>query len=270
MEELYTFMQQPTRTEENEKREMMAKFERLNEEYNKMAQINYSGKFCEEDIANKLNLNEQNVFFMIGKAKQDIKNIRNKNKKLNEQITEYERYQKRASDLIESMEKINELYIKLERDLRPKPELVSMNTRLDANEHFVNNAVKNKLIDLKCEIDTLIDKTLEEFTNNNKKISDFSNLVRKCFEPEDVIREKNICNICVTHKINTCLNPCGHTFCLSCANKMNNSCAMCRKSVASKIKMFIIDDDDANEEEAVQINEPIAYDTVSLFSDYLQ
>lgn len=53
-----------------------------------------------------------------------------------------------------------------------------------------------------------------------------------------------MCSVCVTRKINTCLNPCGHTFCLVCVEKMNNKCGMCRASFISKIKMYIADDKD--------------------------
>jgi hypothetical protein len=41
----------------------------------------------------------------------------------------------------------------------------------------------------------------------------------------------------------TYLLGCGHTFCLNCIDKMNNKCGMCRTKFTSKIKMFIVYDD---------------------------
>ena len=82
--------------------------------------------------------------------------------------------------------------------------------------------------------------------------------------------KKNMCSICVTRKINTCLNPCGHTFCLTCVDKMNNKCGMCRASFISKIKMYIVDDyameeseDESESNETASITGIIGFDGFS-------
>ena len=80
--------------------------------------------------------------------------------------------------------------------------------------------------------------------------------------------EKNMCSVCVTRKINTCLNPCGHTFCLACVDKMNNKCGMCRASFISKIKMYIADDEDADDSDNESNNVNEAQDTIGGFDGF--
>lgn len=48
----------------------------------------------------------------------------------------------------------------------------------------------------------------------------------------------NICNICTSEKISAVLNPCGHTFCLSCASKQKKHCFVCRADVLGMLKIF--------------------------------
>jgi len=66
--------------------------------------------------------------------------------------------------------------------------------------------------------------------------------------------EYNICNVCVTNKINICINPCGHTFCSVCVEKMGLKCGMCRGKIDAKIKMYIDNDTDNGDDEIVSAN----------------
>ncbi len=56
-----------------------------------------------------------------------------------------------------------------------------------------------------------------------------------------------------------CINPCGHTFCKSCTDKLSNSCFICRGPVTTKIKMIIDFDDDDYNNQNTQISESNEY-----------
>ena len=48
-----------------------------------------------------------------------------------------------------------------------------------------------------------------------------------------------MCTICFENPINTCIVPCGHTFCSECTtNQIRFQCAVCRTTIISKQKIF--------------------------------
>ena len=47
------------------------------------------------------------------------------------------------------------------------------------------------------------------------------------------------CTICFQNEIAVCINPCGHTFCIQCSNKLKKKCFICNSDCKSKIKIFI-------------------------------
>jgi hypothetical protein len=122
--------------------------------------------------------------------------------------------------------------------------LFDVSTKLKVKQSLIDFELSSSIKQFENEVKIKIDELKEQVKNNNKKIGDFKKLVLNCMDNEQKESEKNMCSICVTRKINTCLNPCGHTFCLICVNKMNNKCGMCRTTYISKIKMFIADDEE--------------------------
>jgi hypothetical protein len=226
-------------------KEMMAKFKKLNAEYNKRAEGEFSKDIAvnNEDI---LNFNEENVFTMINKAKNDIKTINSNNDELNKKIREYVDFEKDCNTIIETLKIISETYYKLST----KSQLYDIENKLEIKQSLIDFDVIENIKNFENDIKVKINDIKEQIKNNKKKISDFKKLVLDCMsESEDgTSNEKNICSVCVTRKINTCLNPCGHTFCLICVDKMNNKCGMCRATFISKIKMYIADEDALEDE----------------------
>jgi hypothetical protein len=48
-----------------------------------------------------------------------------------------------------------------------------------------------------------------------------------------------LCPVCFDNTVNTCLVPCGHTFCMDCTGRdMRVLCPVCRSAVHKKQKMF--------------------------------
>jgi len=222
-------------------KEMMDTFNKLNEEYNKIAEITILDKYFQHH----LNLDEEKVFLMINKAKKDIKHINEQTSKLKQMLGEYDEYKNYCKELNDGIEKIKNIYENLSKKINTN---INISVKLDLNRQLFSFDFLNQIKCLENDIDTFIFKIEQELTNNYKKISDFKRLVKFCLKDDDKPQLINICSICVTNRINTCLNPCGHTFCLNCINKMNNKCGMCRNNIISKIKIFL-EYEDSNENE---------------------
>ena len=48
------------------------------------------------------------------------------------------------------------------------------------------------------------------------------------------------CKVCMTHDVNACLVPCGHTLCLQCALHFEDkACPICRRHVALVVQTFV-------------------------------
>jgi hypothetical protein len=187
----------------------------------------------------KLEFTEETVFQMIKKAKDYIKKNEEINIEFNKKIAEYNDSKKVANELIQNIDKISHTYYQLSS----KNQHLNIMNKLEIKEHLIDS---NEIINIKNFINNIDVKIyeLEELIKlNNNKIRSFKKLVSKCISDEEKIKKKNACSVCVTKKINICLNPCGHTFCSNCIEKMNHNCAMCRQPFISKIKMFISNED---------------------------
>lgn len=219
-------------------KEMMSKFKKLNEEYNKRAEVDFN-KDIIVDNKDVLNFDDDDVFAMIKKAKQDIKTINENNNELNIKIKEYEECKTDCTNIIEAIKKLSDTYYKIST----KSQLYDVSNKLQVKQSLIDFELSSSIKEFENDVKIKIDELKEQLKNNNKKISDFKKLVLNCMDDEQKEGEKNMCSVCVTRKINTCLNPCGHTFCLICVDKMNNKCGMCRTTYISKIKMYIADDE---------------------------
>ncbi len=239
-------------------KEMMAKFNKLNEEYNKRSENEFSKNII-VDNKDILNFDEDDVFTMIKKAKEDIKTINENNNELKKKIIEYEECKTDCTNIIETMNNISNTYCKIST----KTQLYDISNKLQIKQSLIDFELSSSIQDFENELKIKIDELNEQIKNNNKKISDFKKLVLNCIDNEEKESEKNMCSVCVTRKINTCLNPCGHTFCLICVNKMNNKCGMCRATYVSKIKMYIADDELGDNEQTENADDNVSSDITS-------
>ena len=113
------------------------------------------------------------------------------------------------------------------------------NERMKKEEEIISYYEKMQ-IRLLAQSDKNLGKLKSEKAEIESELSvlyDFMLTSAKDIIPEDK-REAHTCPICIEKKINICLTPCGHTFCEGCAAKSTN-CALCRKSVKERVKMFI-------------------------------
>jgi hypothetical protein len=66
-------------------------------------------------------------------------------------------------------------------------------------------------------------------------LRDIVHLRRLC----DSIESQPLCNICFEETIQYAINPCGHTYCVSCIKKQFNTCYICRGPVKDRVRLFL-------------------------------
>lgn len=55
-----------------------------------------------------------------------------------------------------------------------------------------------------------------------------------------ISEDKKVCCICMSNEPDTVLDPCGHTVCLECFNKLKTkNCPYCREPIQKPIKLYI-------------------------------
>jgi hypothetical protein len=58
------------------------------------------------------------------------------------------------------------------------------------------------------------------------------------FKTGSQISSEPTCPICITETVGMAINPCGHTFCQTCAKRMVNECGVCRGRIKDRLKLF--------------------------------
>lgn len=218
-----------SKIDENEYNMMMDKFNKLNEKYNNSIENSFS--VVSEYQYDILNLKDEDLMYFLNKAKYELTINKNNMKNINEEIKKYENILENINCLNKSIEKTNELY----NNLLSKLDTIQIINKSSLAKKTSLYKIELRTNGVKNEIEEKIENLKEDFSKNLNNIIRFKQLLLKA-APEEKIR--NCCNVCAENKINICINPCGHTFCQSCADKMNK-CGMCRANITSKIKLYI-------------------------------
>lgn len=100
----------------------------------------------------------------------------------------------------------------------------------------------NCTIDKHNSVDPFVNKNIyieNEIKSLSSKITLYRNIIK---DNEESKPYDSLCSICQTDSITHCINPCGHTYCSECVSRLKegSSCYICRKTVTSKIKMYIL------------------------------
>lgn len=228
-------------------------------EYNKRCEIlktynNVSNTVNEEELDdNFLTFDEEDVFSFFSKAKNEMSRIKKINDEITNSIKEYESFKADIIKFNDLVKKGNEIYDNLSIKSQP----FNLTNKLRVDEQILLNAeIRSEIKDFEISVDDKIDQLNIKLRSNNNKLADFKKLILNCAKNDKV--DINMCNVCVTNKINICINPCGHTFCSSCIEKMNSKCGMCRGNIDSKIKIYIENDGD-DDNTNTNSNEPESY-----------
>ena len=98
----------------------------------------------------------------------------------------------------------------------------------------VVRAVHNKAVEfdqLICRAKKLNDDLV---VTAEKALKGIADLVKTCAPST-----KKNCSVCYTRERNTCLVPCGHIFCESCAERAKRSrCFICRQRIEDSMRVF--------------------------------
>ena len=78
-----------------------------------------------------------------------------------------------------------------------------------------------------------------EYFNSRLKINKYLGVIKKI----NSINTTNTCPTCLSNVVNVYLNPCGHTMCNECYERINNNqderkCFLCRSNILSKFPLY--------------------------------
>jgi hypothetical protein len=109
----------------------------------------------------------------------------------------------------------------------------------DCNDQETEELLNSlKVLSKKIEGDKNILLAKNEYIKSRKKIEKSLNLVKKL----NIINTSNKCPICLSNVVSIYLNPCGHTCCDDCYDKLKNNhdnkCFLCRSQILNKSTLF--------------------------------
>jgi len=104
-------------------------------------------------------------------------------------------------------------------------------------------SVKDTYVNSLCDLYDAIGEKLEDATSQMQKIHDFLNrykeTVSMCGAGNSSLLSEYNCTICYEDPVTMCMQPCGHTFCTKCTEKLTTRCFICNLPVTAKTKMFL-------------------------------
>lgn len=86
-----------------------------------------------------------------------------------------------------------------------------------------------------------IKEKFDKFVLARKKFVVYRDLMTRCIKTvqnTDDPSQSPMCVICMQSDVKMAFVPCGHTFCLSCANKNIRECYVCRTKINSRLKLY--------------------------------
>lgn len=105
-------------------------------------------------------------------------------------------------------------------------------------------SVKDTYVNSLCDLYDEIGEKLEDATSQMQKIHDFLNrykeTVSMCGAGNSTLLSEYNCTICYEDPVTMCMQPCGHTFCTKCTEKLTTRCFICNLPVTAKTKMFLL------------------------------
>lgn len=216
---------------------MMLDFKKKTDEHENQIDID---EINDNSDDNSLKYDKDEVFEFCKKANNEIDLIKNNNTIIEKDVKEYESFKKVFEKFKNLVDEANKIYENLSIDSQRLP--IKNKLKISKNILIIrgNGEIDKFLEDVHDKIFDLN----ERLNSNITKICNFKKLVLRCIGETSI--NYNVCNVCVTNKIDICINPCGHTFCSSCVEKMYSKCGMCRGEIKTKIKMYIENDDDNN------------------------
>ena len=104
---------------------------------------------------------------------------------------------------------------------------------------LTENIVENmKILSKNIEENSKIMNIRKEYINSRKMINKYLSFIKKM----NKMNTANICPLCLSNAVNIYLNPCGHTCCDSCYEKLETNherkCFLCRCKIMQKNPLY--------------------------------
>lgn len=232
--------------------QIMKKFARLNDEYNKMANQGYIQKEKDDSIFDESSERNED-YKMVNLLKQMNSSITSKLENLKshrEDLEKYENYKTDIEKLTKAIDDVNDLF---ELTVIKSENFFSFDIPKIEKKLFEKEQVETVI----TAINDIITNRISKISLLNQNIIEYKKLINECLPKEDVetiqaISNELLCSVCLTNKINICITPCGHTFCNKCTDHMRSSCYMCKGNVGNKIKLFLSTNGGTNDPVDVQ------------------
>lgn len=222
----------------SEQDEMMKRFNTLNEEYNRrMEKIFIPQSGDRNSFIDDEDNSRQFLESILVKMNDEFNIMLDKMNKLIDQRNIYETHRSKCNSLIEKLRECNNLYSDLmSSELKTfRPETNHDNKELIGENIITPLSLLSKNLESDINIISIDIQTLRH------KLLSFQKFVSNVSQ---IKSSKLLCSICYTNQISHCLNPCGHTFCKTCIDRMLRICAGCRTNYNSTTKLFIQEDNE--------------------------
>lgn len=249
---------------------MMTKFNKLKQDYAKKAAENPANP-DEERGFNEEDLNELEVKSAMDKINSMMTHKLAELKTVQEKIAKLTQYKTEVTDILSNMartqDKCSKLYLSL--SLCMGGNTVGLNVESPMSMTYVHLAtfdlrrdvsgsevidplllrerlvsVKDTYVNSLCDLYDAIGEKLEDATSQMQKIHDFLNrykeTVSMCGAGNSSLLSEYNCTICYEDPVTMCMQPCGHTFCTKCTEKLTTRCFICNRPVTAKSKMFLL------------------------------
>jgi len=207
--------------------EMMAKFNKLKEEYENKAIELFE---CDEEYLKEQDFKKtiENLNTMVTAKLGELKTIK-------ERVTKLTKYKNKMEEIFKNIRKTEKSYIDLYKvnvlcidDLRlEKPmcsisELMSSDLGIDQETAIIYPtllrerifSIKSEYLNSLCDVYEKIEAKIESETFRMKNITDFLDLYKKTIDTCDTHKKtlsKYCCTVCYENEVKMCIQPCGHT-----------------------------------------------------------
>ena len=109
----------------------------------------------------------------------------------------------------------------------------------DDNDSLNKNIIENmKLLSKNIEENNNLKEKRKNYIESKKEINEYLIMIKKL----NKMNTSNLCPLCLTNTLSIYLNPCGHTCCDKCYERLSNDaerkCFLCRSRIMSKFPLY--------------------------------
>ena len=154
----------------------------------------------------------------------------------------YEDYKKEQSKYFEYEKNLNMEINNSKNNIKKLDMIVSFMKEFDGDvcpDGLTENIIENmKVLSKNIEENSKILNIRKEYINSRKIINKYLSFIKKM----NKMNTANLCPLCLTNAVNIYLNPCGHTCCDGCYEKLetnhDNKCFLCRSKIIHKNPLY--------------------------------